>query len=204
VKATRPVVVVPMEKMVGILAKTEPVLLTDEQDVVRGLAETVLTLTAAILRQGATLARLRRLVGGRSSEKTADVLGPHDARPCCGATPSESCDSESAACTAPEAGPPQSSESSESPESSEKESPQGSPKTKKKGHGRVPASAYPNAPCISVMHGTLRPGEVCPRCGHGRLYELATPAQILRIIGQPPLAAVCWNCQRACHNSRVS
>jgi len=69
-------------------------------------------------------------------------------------------------------------------------------KRKAKGHGRVPASAYPDAQCIPVLHEHLQPGDMCLLCGRGRLYELPQPAQILRIVGQPPLAAVCWNCQR--------
>jgi hypothetical protein len=65
-----------------------------------------------------------------------------------------------------------------------------------KGHGRRPASAYPHACHQAVPHETLRPGDRCPACGQGRLYELANPAHFLRIQGQPPLHASCWCCQR--------
>jgi transposase len=60
----------------------------------------------------------------------------------------------------------------------------------------VPATAYPDARCIPVVHENLRPGQPCPLCGSGRLYALPEPAQILRIVGQAPLAAICWKCDR--------
>jgi len=47
-----------------------------------------------------------------------------------------------------------------------------------------------------VLHESLRPGDECPACGRGTLFELKEPARLLRIVGQPPLVAFCWNCQR--------
>ena len=68
--------------------------------------------------------------------------------------------------------------------------------TKAKGHGRVPVSDYPDACQMAILHESLRPGDKCPACGRGALFELKEPARFLRIVGQPPLAAYCWNCQR--------
>jgi transposase len=39
-------------------------------------------------------------------------------------------------------------------------------------------------------------GAACPCCHCGKLYELREPARWLRIVGQAPLAAICWDCQR--------
>ena len=47
-----------------------------------------------------------------------------------------------------------------------------------------------------VPHQTLTPGAPCPGCACGKLYELAEPAKFLRIVGQPLLSALCWDCQR--------
>jgi transposase len=75
-------------------------------------------------------------------------------------------------------------------------------KTKKKrkkvkGHGRMSASAYLLARHIAVLHASLRAGDPCPKkdC-KGKLYPLAKPAPILRIFGQAPLAAICWDCEQ--------
>ena len=48
----------------------------------------------------------------------------------------------------------------------------------------------------SVAHESLSPGDICPACGRGKLYALKEPARFLRIVGQAPLVAVCWDCQR--------
>jgi transposase len=60
------------------------------------------------------------------------------------------------------------------------------------GHG---ASDYPNAVHHAVLHAKLRAGERCQLCERGSLYELE-PARTLRIVGQPLLAAHCWDSQR--------
>jgi len=174
---------VPREEVERILVKTQPVLFEAELQLLRGLLDSFYSVTEQLRQQGATLARLRRFVGGASSEKTADVLGP------CGTAAAPDPPASSAPPAVAAAGDTASTPGATAP-------PPAPPARKAKGHGRVPASAYPDAPCIPVLHESLRPGATCQLCGRGRLYELAAPAQILRIVGQPPLAAVCWTCQR--------
>ncbi len=70
------------------------------------------------------------------------------------------------------------------------------PQEKPKGHGRDAASDYPDACELRVLHEWLRPGDPCPKCGHGTLYEMSEDATILRILGQAPLVGRCWKCQR--------
>ena len=70
------------------------------------------------------------------------------------------------------------------------------PPKKRKGHGRVAATEYEVATHFPVPHQTLTPGAPCPGCACGKLYELAEPAKFLRIVGQPLLSALCWDCQR--------
>jgi hypothetical protein len=60
----------------------------------------------------------------------------------------------------------------------------------------VPAADYLAARHIAVPHDSLQPGAVCPGCRDGKIYELKEPAPWLRIVGQAPLAAICWDCQR--------
>ena len=48
-------------------------------------------------------------------------------------------------------------------------------------------------------HPSLRAGDACPACGEGTVYEKA-PGVLVRIIGQPPLAATVYQLQKLrCH-----
>jgi transposase len=68
-----------------------------------------------------------------------------------------------------------------------------------KGHGRNGAEAYQGAVRVDVPHPTLRPGDACPACGEGTVYEKA-PGVLVRITGQPPLAATVYRLQKLrCH-----
>jgi transposase len=69
-------------------------------------------------------------------------------------------------------------------------------KPKRKGHGRLAAADYRAAEHIHVPHESLQHGDPCPRCERGKVNELKQPAPILRIVGQPPLGAMCWDCAR--------
>jgi hypothetical protein len=132
--------------------------------------------------RGTTIARLRRLFGLASSEKTADVLAKMG-------------QSEAAPTAQPDAEATAAIPESERP-AREARSTGAEKKAKRKGHGRNPFTAYPDACPIAVMHESLRPGDECPACGRGTLFELKEPARLLRIVGQPSLVAFCWNCQR--------
>ena len=66
----------------------------------------------------------------------------------------------------------------------------------RKGHGRIGAAAYPHARCTHVEHDRAHVGDTCPQCAHGRLYRLRDPERIVRITGQPPLAAHTWELDR--------
>ena len=68
--------------------------------------------------------------------------------------------------------------------------------SKRKGHGRIGAAEYPHARCLRVEHAHAHVGDTCPQCSHGRLYRLREPERIVRITGQPPLAAHTWELDR--------
>src|SRR5581483_3241625 len=68
-----------------------------------------------------------------------------------------------------------------------------------KGHGRNGAEAYRGAVRVDVAHPSLRPGDACPACGEGTVYDKA-PGVLVRITGQPPLAAKIYRLQKLrCH-----
>jgi hypothetical protein len=140
------------------------------QSLVHGWSELVREVRA----KGTTIARLRRLFGLRSNETTAAVLGKED--------------------SASEAAQDEGEASGERGEGTR--SPSSDARGPRRGHGRIPASDYARAGVTALAHEHLRVGDRCWECGHGTLYRLREPARILRIVGQAPLAARCWECER--------
>ena len=66
----------------------------------------------------------------------------------------------------------------------------------KKGHGRKPAKDYTGAKKVRVFHDTLKPGDNCPECLKGKVYELKEPQRIIRITGNAPLSGTVYEMQR--------
>ena len=158
-----------------LVARAKELMTAQEYELLELLVETLLTLQRLVREGRTTIARLRRLFGLAQSEKTAEVvesIGKEEA---------------TAESNSPEDEPPGGMTSEEQRRSE---------KPKRKGHGRDAASAYPDACALRILHEGLRPGDRCPQCGRGSLYELSEDATIVRILGQPPLVARCWKCQR--------
>ena len=70
------------------------------------------------------------------------------------------------------------------------------PKQKAKGHGRNGADDYTGAQKVNISHETLKPGDPCPHCTKGTLYEMAEPGQVVRVTGQAPLQATVYKLQK--------
>ena len=69
-------------------------------------------------------------------------------------------------------------------------------KNKAKGHGRKSADQYTGADKVDVAHPDLKPGDRCPGCLQGKVYELKTPETVVRITGKSPLSATVYSMQR--------
>jgi len=190
-KPARPCVLeLPREALAALLVQTAEKLSAEEHALVESLVSTLTRVTDLVRTQGTTIARLRRLFGLASSEKTADVLGGHSNQ-----KPNAPAPDPAAAGDVPPAGAPSpgaGGDGAAAPPGQE-----GAPgKKKRKGHGRRPASDYEEAHHIIVTHEQRHAGGECPSCARGTLYNLKEPARILRIVGQAPLVAVCWDCER--------
>jgi len=180
-----------------LLARIRLLLDATDYALIERLLASLLSLTRLVRERGTTIARLRRLVGMSSSEKTADVLGPQPGQ--------DEARREGPGPAAADASGGKQREAGTGGEGGAENAPakpaRKRPETKqpmagrRKGYGRLPVSAYPHACHTPVPHERLRPGDTCPACGLGRLYEL-DPAHFLRILGQPLLSASCWCCQR--------
>jgi transposase len=73
------------------------------------------------------------------------------------------------------------------------------PKPRPKGHGRNGSEAYQGGSWIDVPHPSLTAGDACPACEEGTVYDKA-PGVLVRITGQPPLAAKIYQLEKLrCH-----
>jgi transposase len=68
--------------------------------------------------------------------------------------------------------------------------------TPRKGHGRNGADAYTGAEKIEVPHESLQPGDPCPKCEEGTVYETNRPGVLVRLVGQAPLQALVYYLQK--------
>jgi len=69
--------------------------------------------------------------------------------------------------------------------------PDAPPSPPRAGHGRNGAQAYRDAPVVEVAVPDLQPGDPCPECPTGKVYDSA-PKVIVKVVGQPPLAATVY------------
>ncbi len=66
---------------------------------------------------------------------------------------------------------------------------------KPKGHGKNGQAQYQGADHLPVAHPTLKPGDQCPACQLGRLYDYGH-GSVLRLFGQAPIVAKVYEPER--------
>ncbi len=184
------------------LERAKPLLSAEDFELFEGCVHTLLQVIRLARKRGSANARLRALFGLSGSEKTRDVVGSSETtEPSSPAAASAPGDTKTAASTPCD----DASKSGATPASADASvlgapatpaaEPAPPPKKKRKGHGRVAAATYLAAKHIHVPHESLHPGDPCRSCKRGNVHPLKT-APILRIVGQPPLVATCWDCER--------
>ena len=65
-----------------------------------------------------------------------------------------------------------------------------------RGHGRNGAAAYRGAQKVPVPHASLKTGDPCPDGCGGKVYPQREPGVLVRIQGQPPLAAAIYELEK--------
>jgi hypothetical protein len=162
-----PVVEVDAAAVQALMGRAKQKLSAEDYAMLQGLVETLLYLVELVRKGRATIARLRRLVGLDSTEKTAEVLGRLD-----GAQPTTAPSSQTPAAADAE-GASQNQEPSPSPAgAAAAANASGEDASQPKGHGRLSASDYPDATHVPVRHESLHAGDRCPSCGRGTLLPL--------------------------------
>ena len=167
------------EQLQELMRRVEQSLDQRDSTLIRRVFESYAYVTDLIDDKNTSIRHLRQLFFGSRTEKTEAVVGSKPV------TSDVATSADAAAETASSAddGVPDISDAA----------------TASKGHGRNGAAAYRRAVRIDVPHPSLRAGDACPACGQGTVYDKA-PGVLVRITGQPPLAATVYQLQKLrCH-----
>jgi transposase len=173
-----------MDKLEAMLRRAEARRFTDEDyETAKTVLRSYVHLVALLKDEKTKIHRLRKMLFGASTEKLERLLDH-------GAEGSASVEGEGS--TEPEAG-------SKPAEESEPEE-DAQPPPSKKGHGRNGAGAYHGGEAIWVSHESLQPGDPCPECGDGTVYEMSRPGVLIRLVGSAPVQAKVYRLQKLrCH-----
>jgi transposase len=183
IQASAPIVELDMVKLEEILQRVETQeLQAEDYATIRALIESYVGLTQAVGDKGATIRRLRQMLFGAKTEKTAAVMGRERNAPMPGSSQDD----------VPSAPAPEGDAKAEAtPHAAE--APADSPTP---GHGRNGADAYLGAEKIEVRHESLQPGDPCPQCNEGTVYETSRPGVLVRLVGQSPIGAKVYYLQK--------
>jgi len=146
----------------AILARAKTALSEAEYAKRHAAIETLVFLTQELEKKHVSIQRLQQLLFGAATETTRQVFEK----------------------LLDEAGQ---KKEAESPDAAEGQEPPSPPKVP--GHGRNGAEDYVGAEKIRVPHESLKPGDPCPNCKKGTVYESVEPGHLVRIQGQTPLGA---------------
>ena len=171
---TKPTTIeIDVQKLDDVLRRVEANELTeDDCQTIRTLLASYVHLTELLKDKNTSLARLRKLLFGASTEKTAAVIGGGK-----------------------EAQPP-SAGATATPTAEEQCAGESETKAPRKGHGRNGADAYAGAEKVVVPHESLQPGDPCPKCERGTVYETGRPGVLVRLVGQAPIQAKLYELQK--------
>jgi transposase len=166
------------DRLEEVLRRAEQALDEKDAELIRAVFDSYAYVTELVEDKNTSIRRLRQLLFGSRTEKTDSVVGQK------AETPDATRPSDAVA-DADLAGGAGNTDKSDT--------------TAAKGHGRNGAAAYRGAERIDVPHPSLRAGDACPACGEGTVYDKA-PGVLVRITGQPPLAATVYRLQKLrCH-----
>ncbi len=174
-----------MDRLEDVSAASRGGAKEEDYALLKAVVESYAYVAELVGNKNTTIARLRKMLFGAGTEKTAAVLGKAAERPGTAVpttdTPPASGDRTSA--TVSTAGP------TGGPADEDSAAPA-------KNHGRNGADAYTAAEVIEVRHESLQPGDPCPQCVDGTLYDMGRPGVIVRLVGQPPIGATVYYLQK--------
>lgn len=171
-----------------VLVRVEQALDSADATLIRRLFESYVYVAGLVEDKNTSIRRLRQLFFGKRTEKTATVVGRGGQTSQAASAPDAA--DHGAAASALVADSAVASGQPDVNGANEAERPPSRP-----GHGRNGADVYHTAERIGIAHPALTAGDPCPACGQGTVYEKA-PGVLVRITGQPPLAATIYQLQK--------
>jgi transposase len=182
-----------MDKLEEILRRAEAALDADDYETIKTVIGAYVYLVSVVGDKDTTIRRLRQILFGAKTEKTSAVIASlKDGVESAPASQEAEAVPESPGATEAQASAKADAESpGEAPAESDSEaSSEGS------GHGRNGADAFTGAEKIEVRHESLQPGDPCPKCEKGTLYDTRRPGVLVRLVGQAPVKAVIYYLQK--------
>ena len=155
-----------------------------QYDLLAGVLSTFIYVMHALQNAKTSLKRFRHMLFGKRTESRANVLKEMG---CAAGNGDEQADH------ATESAP-------DDPAALQGKVSDGADKKKPKGHGRNGADAYRGAEVVEIALPDLKTGDTCPECIAGKVYG-SPPRTIVKVVGQPPLAATVY--KLACLRCRL-
>lgn len=150
------------------LAKTKTAFSTEHYELLERVLGTFVFVMLSLQSAKTSIKRFRQMLFGARTESKCNVLKDHGA-----------------------------SATTDPPETAQAKQADGEEQAKPSppGHGRNGAQAYRDSPVVEVDVSGLQPGDPCPECTTGKVYDSA-PKVIVKVVGQPPLAATVYKLQQ--------
>jgi transposase len=165
-----------------VLRRAEQTLDAQDAELIRAVFQSYAYVAGLVEDKNTSIRRLRQLFFGARTEKTEAVVGRKTDEPVTTGSEGAATEAEVAA-----------------GEADADAAPDADPEPATPGHGRNGADAYRGAARVNIPQPSLTAGDPCPACGQGTVYEKA-PGVVVRITGQPPLAATIYQLQKLrCH-----
>jgi len=166
-----------LDTLHAIVEQARSALSEEQHEILKGAVDTLAEVTAELERKGVSIRRLRNLLFGARTEKTATVLGEE-------AGSGEGANKEAGR-----------GEGAVEDDGAQADDRSGGEK-KRKGHGRNGADAYHGAQRVRVRHDSLCHGDRCPECQRGNVYVQRDPRSLIRVTGMAPLSAKVYEIER--------
>lgn len=187
-RTTPEIVDVDSGRLDEVLVRVEQALDSADATLIRRLFESYVYVAGLVEDKNTSIRRLRQLFFGKRTEKTASVVGRSGETPEAASVPDAVDHDATAGGLVAD-----SAVTGDQPDTNAANEADSAPA--RSGHGRNGADAYGAAERIDIAHPALTAGDPCPACGQGTVYE-KPPGVLVRITGQPPLAATIYQLQK--------
>jgi len=185
IQAKPTIIELDMDKLEELLRRLDAKELdADDYETIKAVIGAYVHLFHLVGDKDTTIRRLRQILFGAKTEKTSAVIAGLKSVE----SASESAEAESVP-ESPAAAEVEASAKADAQSDSEASS-------EGHGHGRNGADAFTGAEKIEVRHESLAPGDPCPKCEEGTLYDTGRPGVVVRLVGQAPVKAIVYYLQK--------